>query len=168
MRVDKANPFITQYSNRFYLLNTFSDRFIKLNDYISIFNQQLYVKGIRAETLKIASVVNSLLRNVANILFIFMEEAKSKRKNTSDIEELEKKLRKAINLSDAILSKMISEYNSRNYDKVRKSTSIYLKNLDGFMKLISEINKKIGLFDKDVTLSEISKNKSLKDLLPMT
>ncbi len=168
MRVDKANTFITQYSNRFYLLNTFSDRFIKLNDYISIFNQQLYVKGIRAETLKIASVVNSLLRNVANILFIFMEEAKSKRKNTADIEELEKKLRKALNLSDAILSRMINEYNSRNYDKVKKSTTLYLKNLDGFMKLISEINKKIGLFDKDVTLSEISKNKSLKDLLPMT
>jgi len=155
--------FFTEYSNKYLLLNEFTNIYIKFNTDLSEFKVELMARGISNYSIKKLLDLLSSYFKMNNYLKLFLKEEVVKRKNKKDLEDLYNQLLKL----EEELYKLFLNLKKTN-DKKKAFFLIdkeIMKKFKSFQDLVELINPKIGLFSEKVITASTRKEEDFSKLM---
>jgi len=146
---------LQEYSNRFILLNKFTENFISFLDSKNKLTNSLFKNGLfHKETLKMLRNFYLNLNEIYDYIFLFAEEEKSKRTNKSAKESLDEKV-KLFKQEKEVIRKVLIYLNKKrdpfkhvlasNEVENKKVYNLLLITLDKISEIIASLNTEIGL-----------------------
>ena len=160
----KPEKLLTEYSNRFRILEDFTKKFIELNDYKSKVKFIILRKGLDDSLINFFIHMYKVIDTVSVYLKIFLDEEIAKRRNSQELQNKKQELNKINEEIYDLIVKMESIILKENLDdklKKRVSKEILIK-IEEFIDLISEINTLVGLFTDKVFTTKTKSEDNFK------